>query len=214
MSRASAGLLLAAGVLALSPAGALVETDQGGHWPADWPRELEPLRERAPTIGVATGFQETIYQIPLRTPEEFQRVWPALLGVKSKGGTLTLRLLSDKSPAPVGATSDTPCVRIYAPCAATVGKALHTGPPWPDSARLPNGELPEWVTDRRVEGRLMWVPVTAARPAGDLFRARVDLELVVDGAIINLNRTYLPADTPIVDQRRFADAGAEPPEAP
>ena len=195
------GLVLA---LSLATGWALVMEEKGGHWPADWPKELEPLRERAQTIGIATGLQETIYQIPFKSAEEFQRVWPALLRVKSKGGTLTLRPLGAESPAPVGTTSDTPCVRIYAPCAATVGQALHTGPPWPDCARLPNGELPEWVTDQWVDGRLTWVPATEARSAGFLFRARVDLELLVDGTVINLNRTHLPAETPIVDERGLA----------
>ena len=32
--------------------------------------------------------------------------------------------------------------------------------------------------------------------------ARVDIELVVDGRIIDLNRIQLPADTPIIDNRK------------
>ena len=35
-------------------------------------------------------------------------------------------------------------------------------------------------------------------------RARIDIELVVDGNIVDLNRIPLPADTPIID-KRFKD---------
>jgi hypothetical protein len=36
---------------------------------------------------------------------------------------------------------------------------------------------------------------------GFLYRARVDLELVVDGQVIDLNSIHLPGATPIHDKR-------------
>jgi hypothetical protein len=38
------------------------------------------------------------------------------------------------------------------------------------------------------------------------------IELVVDGRIVNLNRIPLPADTPIIDQRRFDNMNDKAPE--
>ena len=32
-------------------------------------------------------------------------------------------------------------------------------------------------------------------------RARIDIELIVDGDIVDLNRIPLPTDTPIIDKR-------------
>jgi hypothetical protein len=247
MSRSSLALLLAVGVLAvlaLSPAGALVFTDQAGRWPADWPRELEPYREHAQTIGIATGLQMDIYQITFATPDEFEQAWPAILKVKSKGGTLTLYQVGSDPPTWPSCSNDAPCVRIYAPSGGVVsfepppqgadaagprkeltaedlqklieaGKALQAAPPWPKSAYLPTGELPEYVTKGEVDGRRTWVPAsTEGELRGFLHRARVDIELVVDGKIVDLNRVHIPANTSIIDKRGLPDGEPEQPAAP
>ncbi len=80
---------------------------------------------------------------------------------------------------------------------------LRTGPPWPAELVSPKGELPEFVTSVDEDGKLRWVdPRTAGgKGRGFLYRARVDLELVIDGQVIDLNRIPLPTDTPVVDQR-------------
>jgi len=49
-----------------------------------------------------------------------------------------------------------------------------------------------------------WLTPFLADPNRPLnkWRARIDIELVVDGRIIDLNRIQLPADTPIIDNRK------------
>ncbi|MFG0295852.1 MAG: hypothetical protein ACF8PG_08080, partial [Maioricimonas sp. JB045] len=89
------------------------------------------------------------------------------------------------------------------------GKALRVQAPWPESLAGKDGELPQYVvSEKQEDGTLKWVaadPYADAKPRGFYFRARIDVELVVDGDIIDLNRTRLPAEAVIVD-RRFADA--------
>jgi hypothetical protein len=43
----------------------------------------------------------------------------------------------------------------------------------------------------------------------NIVRARIDIELVVDGDIVDLNRIGLPMDTPIID-KRFKDVHTDP----
>ena len=91
--------------------------------------------------------------------------------------------------------------------AVEAGDALRTEPPWPKSAYLPNGELSEYVCAERVDGRLTWVPAKLdGEVRGFLNRARVDIELVVDGEVIDLNRIPLPPDTRIIDKRGLGPA--------
>jgi hypothetical protein len=215
--------------LAVVPGWALVETANTGRWPADWPEELEPFRGRAQTTGVATGLQMNIYQIPFETHEEFQSVWPVILDLKSKGGTLTLSYVGSEAPGWPGCSNEEPCVRIHAPSGGVTqsrppegvtapevpadptyqdmqklveaGMALNAAPPWPESAYLPNGDLSEYVASEWVDGRLTWLPAEIGAERGFLHRARVDIELVVDGDVIDLNFTHIPDDTRIIDKR-------------
>jgi hypothetical protein len=46
-----------------------------------------------------------------------------------------------------------------------------------------------------------WIPVEEEKPRGFMNRARTEIEFVVDGTIIDLNRILLPPDTPIIDRR-------------
>jgi len=47
---------------------------------------------------------------------------------------------------------------------------------------------------------------------GFIYRARVDLTLVVDGQVIDLNRIRLPADTLVIDRRNLpSEEEYEPP---
>jgi hypothetical protein len=101
-------------------------------------------------------------------------------------------------------------VRIYAPSYTTWptttsdGKTLKPLPPWPESVKLPNGQLPEYVV--LFDDKTTWVPADANHTLkGFEFRARIECELVVDGKIIDLNRIRLPANTPIVDKRKFEE---------
>jgi len=84
---------------------------------------------------------------------------------------------------------------------------LHTGPPWPAEIFSTNGALPEFVLAREVEGKLRWVAADYQKDkkenkiTGFYYRARVDLEIVIDGQVIDWNSIRLPAGTPIHDER-------------
>lgn len=90
------------------------------------------------------------------------------------------------------------------------GKVLKIGPPWPDYIKSESGALPEYVFYDNGK----WAPYdpnAKREPLKDwviqslkVKRARIDIELVVDGNIVDLNRISLPADTPIID-KRFKD---------
>jgi len=187
----------------------LVQTMGHGTWPADWPKELEPYRGQAKTIGVAAGNQEDVFEIPFRNREEFEKIWPVILRLKSEGAPLTLTT-AGSAPGVAGLFDNSkPLVRIYAPSYTTSymttpdGKTLKPSPPWPKSAKLPNGQLPKYVV--LSDDKTTWVPADANHNPlkGFEFRARIECELVVDGKFIDLNRIRLPANTPIVDNRKL-----------
>lgn len=104
---------------------------------------------------------------------------------------------------------------------------LRIGPPWPEDIRSESGGLPECVIYENGK----WAPYTdemqkvfekleeeeikrkekmhdVIRPYYFRQRARVEIELVVDGDIVDLNRIPLPPDTPIID-KRFKDNKAK-----
>jgi hypothetical protein len=82
------------------------------------------------------------------------------------------------------------------------GKLLKTEGPFPESIVLDNGELPEYVAVRKIEGRMSWAPLEPGdKDVGFHYRARIDLELVEDGKIIDLNRIKLPSTATIIDKR-------------
>src|SRR5215217_5792635 len=95
----------------------LVTTQETGTWPADWPKELEPLRKSARTVGVATGIQQNIYEITFADRETFEKVWPTILKVKTPGAPLTLWKVATTPPTAWGSllNNAAPAVRIYAP---------------------------------------------------------------------------------------------------
>jgi len=226
-----AALLLALVSVTLGPSPALVFTEDTGTWPKSWPEELEPLRERAHTVGWATGQQMNVYNIPFEDPDEFEALWPVILSLKSKGGTLTLRNIDGEWPGWPPVEERVPTVRISAPAGGIsrkpepdapveipepaheetyenllklieAGKAIEARPPWPESAHLPNGELAEFVTGEWVDGRMTWVAVQPGDEAeGSLERARVDIALFIDNYVIDLNYLHLPDDTRIIDKR-------------
>ncbi len=145
--------LLFLAVILLSPmAFAAVEFGNFGSWPEDWPKELEPLRKDARSFGVGAAIREDIYEIRFKDRTTFERSWPILCQLKSKGGLLTLCKVESTSPKGWGylLSNTGPAVRIYAsPRGSSVGlasgKRLEVGPPWPSTALLPDGNLPEYV---------------------------------------------------------------------
>ena len=234
-----AGLLL---IGAATTAFSLVMTSDGGHWPADWPAELDELRPRATSIEYAGGNQEDIYYIPLDNRELFERLWPAFLSVKTPEAPIrfspidnatTLGLISCKVPAVVIYTPpkqgkysvdrNPEVTRIENEMATASPERkkelsqaysdalrhsldgvpfLQPGPPWPDHLISDSGALPEYVGVERIPGGLRWIPVRLdERAMGFKIRARVEIELIVDGKVVDLNRIQFPPDTPIIDKR-------------
>lgn len=188
--------------IACAVCSAIVIINPKGTWPASWPKELEPLRDRATTVRVSHGIQETVYEIPFTNREEFERVWPYILTLKSKGAPLIL----EKAPSTYSVSGSTmPAgVRVLWPSDGTTelpdGTRLAAKAPWPESVLSISDELPEYVM---VEGG-KWVAVTEKNRKdhlGFLHRCRVDIVLVTDGQVVDLNRIGLPAGTPIVDTR-------------
>lgn len=213
--------------------GAAIFPQDHGAWPADWPAELEPLRESSRTIGVGTGIQENIYEIPIADRATLDRVWPAVLKLHTHGGRLLLTKAGEASHPNWGEilNNKTATIRIYAPSGGyssmeeiapgtsvdydaliKEGKALQGDAPWPKELIGANGELPEYVVAKRDDaGKMTWVAgdpyaVGDQRFPGFFNRARVDIELVVDGEIIDLNELQLPSESVLRDLR-FPAAG-------
>ena len=204
----------AAGCLTL-PLHALYEVSDAGLWPTNWPKELEPLRKQARTLA---HDQFVVYEIPFTDRQQFEAAWPHLLAVKSPEAPLTLLKSPDqwlggnlkagvRIRAPLTGTLVSPKGSRYPPsAAATVTNIplLKIGPPWPDDVKSKSGTLPEFVIND--QGR--WVPYSVKdRKPNDKFnerslmRARTDIELIVDGDVVDLNRIRLPTETPILDKR-------------
>ena len=119
-----------------------------GKWPDSWPNELSPYRAQAKTIEIAAGNQENVYEIRFENREEFEKLWPIILKLKDKKAPLRLR--SIEKPVKKGRlfNSEKPVVRVFShvypawPSRHPGGRNLRPAPPWPDSIKLPTGELP------------------------------------------------------------------------
>ena len=206
-------------VLASSICFGMAIVSEAGKWPDSWPKELEPYRKQARTREIAAVYSENVYEIPFEEREEFEKLWPIILKLKDKMAPLRLR--SIQKPIKKGALSDgdKPLVRVYShvhparPIRYADGRELRPAPPWPDSIKWSTGELPgyvarsedgnTWIPVERDEPRdLVWIPDAVRKPPrGFIYRVRTEIELVVDGTIIDLNRILLPPDTPIIDRR-------------
>jgi hypothetical protein len=198
------GVLAFLALIISSPAGfAITMIDETGMWPQSWPKELEPLRKDARTIRTATIIHEDIYEIHFKDRETFERSWPLLIGLKSKGGPLIINKVAISPPNQVVIFSnEVPAVRTFISPAGSISGGLAVGPPWPSSALLPDGLLPEYIRMGEVQGKKTWIPATRGEGfQGFMYRARVDIELIIDGKVIDLNRIRIPSDTPIIDKR-------------
>ena len=197
-------LTLIAILLCGSATFAYMSSSDYGTWPDTWPQELGAFRKQAKTYDFASGTNETVYEIPFDSLEEFEKAWPYIASLKSNGAPLVL----EKSPSSYRSFKLAVGVRILTPprdalYGSTGGKPLSPGPPWPDSAKLARGDLPEYV--KIEDGK--WVPAEGEPAHGRLVRARQDVILVCDGEIIDINRIALPPNTPIIDRRFEEQAG-------
>ena len=229
MKRALGLTVMLSVLLGTSLATALVMRSSAGKWPATWPKDLEPLRKQARTLEVFTGTQEHIYTIPFETREEFEKFWPLLMKVRTPGSPLIISKVGAIEKGWGDLLSNAkPCVRIKGPTGGysggtvkdgrldlkelDAGTMLFAGAPWPKELSGPDGDLPEYVTTfRKADGKLAWKSLESVpeKTRGFHNRARVDIELVIDGNIVDLNRVRLPKDARIID-RRFPDVHTQP----
>lgn len=188
-----------------APSLGFVSVHDGGTWPADWPSELESCRDRSRTYEVATTVRESVYEIPFETSDDFERIWPTLLRLRSEDAPLRISRVEEPGETVPGMfRNDTPAVRIYTPVYGSSaqkpgGRMLPVGPPWPQSIRMPDGTLPEYMAIS--EDGMRWVPVVGKTTGGFLHRARIEIELVTDGRILDINRILVPAGIAIIDNR-------------
>lgn len=203
--------IIAAVCLWAAPALGFVSIHEGGNWPADWPLELEPYRDRARTVEIGTTVRESVYEIPFETTEDFERVWPILLQLRSQGAPLRIGSVETPDERRTGVFSnDAPVVRIYTPVYGSSaqkpgGRALSVGPPWPSSVSLPDGSLPEYVVISQDGSQ--WIRAVGNVTGGFRHRARVEMELIGDGRILDFNRILVPAEIAIVDNRATLEEG-------
>lgn len=214
---------------AVSNASAIAFVADRGNWPEEWPQELEPLRPTSRTLGVGTGIQENIYEIPIPDRATFEKVWPAVLQVRTPGSPLTLYRTGATPPKAWGTllSNERAAIRIYGPAGSCKvfgkldpeekekpldqlveeGRAVRVQAPWPEYLIGENGELPEWaVIKKQDEGPVKWIPADPRNKETDDFpsfyyRIRIDVELVVDGEVIDLNRIEFPEGVTVFDKR-------------
>ena len=189
-------------------------SSRGGNWPQNWPKELEPFRERAESISYGMAVWTQYYIIEFRTREEFETVWPAVLKLKSKGAPIKLktpgRPKTDSNDPRI--VYDKPQLWIICPpqdegkyVLSPDGTYKHIGP-WTDDLESPDSALPERMVKRKRDGKwVLWKGSKFhAEYDGAARQARVELSLYVDGEIVDLNRIRIPENTPIKDNRVFA----------
>ncbi len=197
--RIARSLILTAVLLAGGASWALVIGSGRGMWPDTWPEELEAYRDQSKTLDVRHGIQETVHEIHFDKRENFEKVWPHILNLRSEGGSLILE--NSPSHYSVSGSEAESGVRILSGFATTP-----EGDPWPDSILLPSGHLPTYATrvssDSDPPG-LHWAAYDPDRDErqGVQIRVRTDIVLICDGTIVDLNRIPLPSGTPIIDRR-------------
>jgi len=203
---------------------ALYDVSDQGLWPTNWPKELESLRKQSRTL---VHSQHSIHEIPFTNRLQFEAAWPHLLAVKTPEAPIILL----KGPNQRLGTTIRAGVRILAPRTGSLLSPdgahyppgvtnmalLRIGPPWPEDLMAKSGALPEFV----VYDHGRWAAYSQTnRPTNpfSVMRARTDIELIVDGDIVDLNRLPLPADAPIRDQRSLtvgvADGGSHAADNP
>lgn len=108
----------------------MVAVDRTHDWPESWPGVFNFYTDQAQTARVATGYQANWYQISFDTPEDFERLWPALLSLLDEGSQITIRAVGDLHSHHLGSDWDSrrPVVRIFAPPYDSIAGF----PPWID----------------------------------------------------------------------------------
>jgi len=191
------------------------EVSNTGLWPTNWPKELDPLREQSRTL---RHNEMDIHEIPFTNRLQFEAAWTHILAVKSPEAPITLLKGPDtwlggtmqagvRIRAPLTGTLVSPEGSQYLPGAEaliTNIPLLRIGPPWSDDLKSKSGAVPEFV----VYDNGRWVPCSVTNRTTNspvhgrlIQRARTDIELIVDGDIVDVNRISVPADSLVVDKR-------------
>ncbi|MCH8216816.1 MAG: hypothetical protein IH892_08595 [Planctomycetes bacterium] len=190
-------------VLAASVSFSLISIDYEGTWPDTWPTELEQFRKQSKSYHLSSGTEEEWHEILFHTREEFERAWPHIVKLKTKGAPLIIESTQTAHgvfhrTTPIGK----PGVRIRCPSRSEWRWDGGSWPtPLPDSITLPSGGLPEYVVCE--DGKWTAAIYQDGKWVSDrkMFRTRIDIVLIIDGEIVDLNRIPLPADTPVIDRR-------------
>jgi hypothetical protein len=195
-------------------ASAILVYETGGKWPNNWPSELEPLRKRAMTAHFRAGSQSTRYEIPFENRDEFERLWPILLRLKSKGAPLSLHSIDAPATGPNDNRARTTKPQVTLLCPPDASYTLDANgqytisSPWVPDVISADGELPAYIAKRLNPLGNKWEAVDisnwneqAIRDFGVAHKGRVEIVLHVDGNVIDLNRIRFPPDTPIHDNR-------------
>jgi hypothetical protein len=89
MARKLTGTLALGLCLITTTCWALYRVIDKGEWPSTWPKELEVLRKQSRTL-VGPKHENRHYAIPFASQEEFEKLWPLLLSVKTKDAPVML----------------------------------------------------------------------------------------------------------------------------
>lgn len=216
--------ILIAAVLVTSICSAEWLVSNTGNWPKSWPAQMEPLRSQSRTL---LHDDYTMYHVRFTGRAQFEAAWPHFLSIATDGSPVTLSRGHDRWTAVdfnAGVVVFTPNTgqmivpgdkqtTIYQPEAVSAlqegklrslaGTYLVVGPPWPDTIHGESGKLPEYV----VADGLEWQAITKEEirdyATKTIRLTRTEIQLIVDGKVVDLNRIQLP--TFVVD-KRFGDA--------
>lgn len=202
-------------LLIIPSAFGLMMVKEGGDWPKNWPQELEALRKNATTGNFFAGSEAILYYIEFKNRKQFEHAWPFLLKLKSKGAPLSLMSVDLPKTDP-----NDKSVRHTLPTAVVVC------PTQGDYTKMPDGSYShraEWTED--IESQLSdnilpqlvgkckttkkWSVVASPVDSDSIVRyrfiqqARIEIQLYVDGDVIDMNRIHLPENTSIQDRRKY-----------
>jgi hypothetical protein len=215
---------------------AMICGEDRGAWSSDWSKELEPYRARASTVSERPIGGGEVYTIPFADRGDFEKIWPVLVNLKSKGAPLILRSggievrprwsgvsvvkmdKTDKEYSVAGEAADPGTHGIeYKPVDLVLITSEETGkeysPGWPQGTHpgvkiYAPTQLPYAKGSSRDAG-------AEAQDHATIERSTTVIELFVgDGKVIDLNRIRLPAETPIVDNRVFENDQKQPTTKP
>jgi hypothetical protein len=164
----------------------------------DVERGYQPVvRITAPPVSRVRGYPPMIDDAGQRIPSERVELWRRFQRNEPLSNTELSLLDLDSVDA-------TPWRLDEEAMSVNNGRWVMAGPPWPDDIRGEAGELPDVVHYEDRDGRLRWVAGPFPKTSIAI-KCRIDIELVVDGEIVDLDRVEVPEYLVIDDQRPGAN---------